>query len=62
MIDNNENRSMPVDMDNFNPDHHTNTGSSLMFHVYNEKRLKAFKMIYNSFLKIIMYTGITGWE
>ncbi len=44
-----------VDMDNFNPDEHMKTESPLMFRVYNDKRIKVFKIIYLSSIEFIIY-------
>jgi hypothetical protein len=44
-----------IDIDNFNPDDHIKTESPLIFHVYNDKRVKVFKIIFHSFIKFIMF-------
>ena len=40
------------DMDNFNPDDHIKTESPLIFHVYNDKRVKRFQNYLPFFYKI----------
>ncbi len=32
-----------IDIDNFNPDEHMKTESPLIYHVYNDKRIKSFQ-------------------
>ena len=44
-----------INMDNFNPDEHMKTESPLIFHVYNDKREKAFKIICLSSIEFIIY-------
>ena len=41
-----------IDMDNFNPDDHIKTESPLIFHVYNNKRVKSFQNYLPFFYKI----------
>ena len=41
-----------IDMDNFNPDDHMKTESPLIFHVYNDKRVKSFQNYLPFFYKI----------
>jgi hypothetical protein len=41
-----------IDMDNFNPDNHMKTESPLIFHVYNDKRVKSFQNYLPFFYKI----------
>ena len=52
MTDNND---KTIDINKFNPDDHMKSESPLIYHVYNIKKLKAFKITYHSFIKFIMY-------
>jgi hypothetical protein len=53
MIDNNNDKT--VDINEFNPDDHMKSESPLIYHVYNNNKLKACKTIFHSFTKFIMY-------
>ncbi len=53
MSDKNDNKY--IDMDKFNPDEHMKTKSPFIYHVYNNKKLKSFKITYHFFIKFIMY-------
>jgi hypothetical protein len=44
-----------INMDKFNPDDHMKTENPLIYHVYNNKKLKACKTVFHSFIKFIMY-------
>jgi hypothetical protein len=44
-----------IDMDNFNPDTQIKSDSPLIYHVYNDKRVKVFKIIYHSFIEFIIF-------
>ena len=50
MTDNNEDKTF--DLDNFNPDEHIKTESPLIFHVYNDKRVKSFQNYLPFFYRI----------
>ncbi len=52
MTDNNDDKT--IDVSNFNPDGHMKTESPLIYHVYNNNKSKAFKIIFHSFIKFIM--------
>jgi len=41
-----------VDIDKFNPDHHMKTESPLIYHVYNDKKVKSFQNYLPFFYKI----------
>ncbi len=47
-------------MNKFNPDQHLKIESPLIYHVYNDKRIKAFKITYHSFIKFIMYQQLNA--
>ena len=53
MTDNNKDKT--IDLNNFNPDEHIKTESPLIFHVYNDKRVKSFQIIYPSFIEFIIF-------
>ena len=53
MTNNNDDKT--IDINKFNPDDHIKKESPLIYHVYNNKKLKAFKTIFHSFIKFIMY-------
>ena len=50
MTDNQDNKY--IDMDNFNPDNHMKTESPLIYHVYNNKKIKSFQNYLPFFYKI----------
>ncbi len=37
-----------IDMDKFNPDEHIEKESPLIYHVYKNKKIKCFKIIFHS--------------
>ena len=39
-----------IDLNNFNPDEHIKSESPLIFHVYNDKRVKKFSKLFTLFL------------
>ena len=50
MTDNNKDKT--IDLNNFNPDEHIKTESPLIFHVYNDKRVKSFQNYLPFFYRI----------